>query len=170
MCLCRIPKTYFECSQPYNYCDSSYTNSNKERTTIHKIPQLCTQLYVLYTLTDNIFLDWEQVLVLDEADRILGREFRSELDAIISQLPEDRQTLLFSATLSDSSKGLGRVRLKDLEYLNVDQKSATATPKRLLEKAIIVPLDQKLDFLWSFINQHTKATILVFFSTRKQVI
>ena len=74
----------------------------------------------LYMLTDNILLDWEQVLVLDEADRILGREFQNELDAIISQLPEDRQTLLFSATLTNSSKGLGRVRLKYPEYLNVD--------------------------------------------------
>lgn len=129
-----------------------------------------TAVQILYMLTDNIFLDWEQVLVLDEADRILGREFRNELDAIISQLPEDRQTLLFSATLTNSSKGLGRVRLKDPEYLNVDQKSVTATPKHLLEKAIIVPLDRKLDFLWSFIREHLQSTILVFFSTRKQVI
>lgn len=119
--------------------------------------------------TPNFDCSQLQVLVLDEADRILDVGFKKALNAIISQLPKHRQTLLFSATQTKSVQDLARLSLKDPEYLSVHEESATATPNRLQQTAMIVPLDQKLDMLWSFIKAHLNSRILVFFASRKQV-
>lgn len=108
--------------------------------------------------------------MLDEADRILDVGFKKELNAIISQLPIKRQTFLFSATQTKSVKDLARLSLKDPEYISVHEESVTATPSRLQQTCMIVPLDQKLDMLWSFIKAHLNSKILVFLSTCKQVI
>lgn len=108
--------------------------------------------------------------MLDEADRILDAGFKKALNAIISQLPKNRQTLLFSATQTKSVQDLARLSLKDPEYLSVHAESMTATPEFLQQKAIIVPLDQKLDMLWSFIKAHLNSKMLVFLSSCKQVI
>lgn len=109
------------------------------------------------------------MLVLDEADRILDVGFKKDLNAIISQLPKYRQTLLFSATQTKSVQDLARLSLKDPEYVSVHEESATATPSRLEQTAMAVPLEQKLDMLWSFIRAHLHSRILVFLSTCKQV-
>ena len=93
------------------------------------------------------FLVREQVLVLDEADRILDVGFKKELNAIISQLPKHRQTFLFSATQTKSVQDLARLSLKDPEYLSVHEESESATPNLLQQTAITVPLDQKFDML-----------------------
>ncbi|KAK4386980.1 DEAD-box ATP-dependent RNA helicase 32 [Sesamum angolense] len=119
--------------------------------------------------TPNFDCSQLQVLVLDEADRILDVGFKKELNAIISQLPKHRQTLLFSATQTKSVQDLARLSLKDPEYLSVHEESATATPNRLEQTAMVVPLDQKLDMLWSFIKAHLNSRILVFLSSCKQV-
>lgn len=116
------------------------------------------------------FLAREQVLVFDEADRILDEGFKKDVNAIVSQLPKYRQTFLFSATQTKRVQDLARLSLKDPEYISVHEESTTATPSRLQQTAMIVPLDQKLDMLWSFIKAHLNSRILVFLSSCKQVI
>ncbi|CAA3014538.1 DEAD-box ATP-dependent RNA helicase 32 [Olea europaea subsp. europaea] len=66
--------------------------------------------------TPNFDCSQLQVLVLDEADRILDVEFEKEINAIISQLPKHRQTLLFSATQTKSVRDLAKLSLNDPEY------------------------------------------------------
>lgn len=107
--------------------------------------------------------------MLDEADRVLDEKFKKDLNALISQLPKQRQTLLFSATQTKSVQDLTRLSLKDPEYLSVHEESATATPDHLVQTAMVVPLDQKFDMLWSFIKAHLNSRILVFLSSCKQV-
>ncbi|KAL6543170.1 DEAD-box ATP-dependent RNA helicase 32 [Orobanche hederae] len=119
--------------------------------------------------TPNFDCSQLQVLVLDEADRILDVGFKKELNAIISQLPKRRQTLLFSATQTKSLQDLARLSLKDPEYISVHKESKTATPNRLEQTAMIVHLDQKLDMLWSFLKAHLNSRVLVFLSSCKQV-
>ena len=53
-----------------------------------------------------------KVLVLDEADMIMEMGFNNTLTAILNNLPEERQTMLFSATLSKNIQELGRLSLK----------------------------------------------------------
>ncbi|GFP98135.1 dead-box ATP-dependent RNA helicase 32 [Phtheirospermum japonicum] len=120
-----------------------------------------------------------QVLVLDEADRILDVGFKKDVNAIISQLPKHRQTFLFSATQTKSVKDLARLSLKDPEYLNLheerwnkehqDKEHQDPTPIRLAQTAMIVDLHQKLDMLWSFLKAHLNSRVLVFLSSCKQV-
>uniref|UniRef100_A0A2P2LSM2 ATP-dependent RNA helicase n=2 Tax=Rhizophora mucronata TaxID=61149 RepID=A0A2P2LSM2_RHIMU len=119
--------------------------------------------------TPNFECSQLQVLVLDEADRILDVGFKKAVNAIVSQLPKHRQTLLFSATQTKSVQDLARLSLKDPEYVSVHEEATTATPNRLQQMAMIVPLDQKLDMLWSFIKAHLNSKILVFLSSCKQV-
>lgn len=64
-----------------------------------------------------------QILVLDEADRILDMGFERELNAILNNLPKKRQTLLFSATQTKSVQQLARLSLKDPEFLSVHEDS-----------------------------------------------
>jgi ATP-dependent RNA helicase DDX10/DBP4 len=108
-------------------------------------------------------------LVLDEADRILDMGFAGTLNAILAQLSKERQTMLFSATQTRSVQDLARLSMSDPEFLAVHAESAAATPARLQQTAMIVPLDEKLDMLWSFIKTHLHNKTLVFLSSCKQV-
>lgn len=71
-----------------------------------------------------------QVLVLDEADRIMDMGFQGTVDAIIEHLPKDRQTLLFSATQTKRVSDLARLSLMDPEYVAVHESAPSATPQR----------------------------------------
>ena len=110
-----------------------------------------------------------QMLVLDEADRIMDMGFQSTVDAIVEHLPKERQTLLFSATQTKKVSDLARLSLKDPEYVSVHEQASSATPSTLKQHYIITPLPEKLDTLWSFIRANLKSKILVFLSSGKQV-
>ncbi|KAF4350989.1 hypothetical protein F8388_021696 [Cannabis sativa] len=132
---------------------------------------VCTPGRLLQHMDQTVNFDCSQlqVLILDEADRILDVGFKKAVNAIISQLPKKRQTFLFSATQTKSVQDLARLSLKDPEYLSVHEESDTATPTSLNQRAIIVPAEHKLDMLWSFIKANLNSKILVFFASRKQV-
>ncbi|KAK7042313.1 RNA helicase [Favolaschia claudopus] len=113
-----------------------------------------------------------QVLVLDEADRILDMGFSRTLSALLSHLPKSRQTLLFSATQTDSVKDLARLSLKDPIHIGVGDttsNSATVMPPNLEHHYLSCTLDQKLSTLWGFIKTHLQSKTLVFLSSCKQV-
>ncbi|EPQ51768.1 DEAD-domain-containing protein [Gloeophyllum trabeum ATCC 11539] len=111
-----------------------------------------------------------QMLVLDEADRILDMGFAKTLSALLSHLPKSRQTLLFSATQTQSVTDLARLSLKDPVFISADPEAAgLATPDSLQQHYTVVPLDKKLDVLWSFVKSHLQCKTLVFLSACKQV-
>ncbi|XP_065883738.1 probable ATP-dependent RNA helicase DDX10 [Dysidea avara] len=110
-----------------------------------------------------------KILVLDEADRILDLGFKTAMNAIIENLPMDRQTLLYSATQTKSVQDLARLSLKNPKYISTYEMSATITPKQLAQSYIVCELPQKLCVLYSFLHNHTKSKTIVFFSSCKQV-
>ena len=114
-------------------------------------------------------IDNLQMLVLDEADRIMDMGFQSTVDAIVEHLPQQRQTLLFSATQTKKVSDLARLSLKDPEYVSVHEAASSATPANLQQNYIVTPLQEKLDTLWSFIRANLKSKVLVFLSSGKQV-
>ncbi|GIQ69928.1 ATP-dependent helicase [Xylanibacillus composti] len=66
-----------------------------------------------------------RTLVLDEADQMLHMGFLPEVQAIIEQTPDDRQTLLFSATLSDAVRRLAAAYTKDAADIRIQGKTVT---------------------------------------------
>jgi ATP-dependent RNA helicase DDX10/DBP4 len=119
--------------------------------------------------TPNFDCNNLQMLILDEADRILDMGFAKTVNAIIENLPRQRQTLLFSATQTKSVKDLARLSLKDPEYVAVHEKAEHSTPKQLQQHYIVVELPSKLDMLYSFMKTHLQCKAIVFFSSCKQV-
>lgn len=69
-----------------------------------------------------------------------------------------------------SVKDLARLSLKDPLYVSVHEYSTHTTPENLQQNYIVCPLEDKMAMLWSFIRNHLKQKIIVFFSSCKQVI
>eukprot|EP00124_Ichthyophonus_hoferi_P005994 Ihof_evm1s1104 gene=Ihof_evmTU1s1104 len=118
--------------------------------------------------TPDFNCDDLQILVLDEADRILDLGFEKSVNAILDNLPSIRQTLLFSATQTKSVRDLARLSLKDPEYVAVHETERFSTPQGLMQTYTVVPLNGKIDLLYAFLRTHTQAKILVFVSSCKQ--
>lgn len=123
-----------------------------------------------------------QILVLDEADRILDMGFSASLNAILKNLPKQRQTMLFSATQTKSIKDLARLSLNSPAYISTNPTVGAkvggssketihllSTPKNLEQHYMIVPVELKLSTLWSFIKTHLFTKTIVFLSSGKQV-
>ncbi|ORZ01354.1 P-loop containing nucleoside triphosphate hydrolase protein [Syncephalastrum racemosum] len=109
-----------------------------------------------------------QILVLDEADRIMDMGFQKTVNAIIENLPPQRQTLLFSATQTRSVKSLARLSLKDPEYVAVHEKAEHATPQKLTQHYVVCELYDKLNILYSFLRTHLQNKTIIFVSSCKQ--
>uniref|UniRef100_A0A673H4W3 ATP-dependent RNA helicase n=1 Tax=Sinocyclocheilus rhinocerous TaxID=307959 RepID=A0A673H4W3_9TELE len=109
------------------------------------------------------------MLVLDEADRILDMGFTDTLNAIVENLPTTRQTLLFSATQTRSVRDLARLSLKNPEYVWVHEQAKFSTPATLEQNYVVCELHQKVNMLFSFMRNHLKKKIIVFFACCKEV-
>lgn len=132
---------------------------------------VCTPGRMLQHLdqTAGFVVDNLQMLVLDEADRIMDMGFQSAVDALVEHLPKSRQTMLFSATQSKKVSDLARLSLKDPEYVSVHEAAESSTPATLQQHYIVTPLPEKLDTLYGFIKSNLKSKIVVFLSSGKQV-
>ncbi|CAB3254335.1 unnamed protein product [Arctia plantaginis] len=132
---------------------------------------ICTPGRLLQHMDENPLFDCShlQILVLDEADRCLDMGFEATMNAIIENLPSERQTLLFSATQTKSVKDLVRLSLKFPTYVAPHEQAATVTPESLQQSYIVCDVDEKIGILWSFIRNHLKQKVLVFMATCKQV-
>lgn len=110
-----------------------------------------------------------QLLVLDEADRCLDMGFEQAMNAIIEHLPPQRQTLLYSATQTNSVADLARLSLSDPVFVAPHAQAAFSTPDALAQNYVVVQLEDKITMLWSFIKTHLKHKCIVFMSSCKQV-
>ena len=77
------------------------------------------------------------VLVLDEADRMLDATFEAELGAVLGAVPESRQTLLFSATMTQTLRALQASLLRDAFFF--EAYAGLETASRLREQYLLVP-------------------------------
>ena len=104
--------------------------------------------------------------VLDEADRLLGRGFEAELTAISSKLPDDHQTLLFSATMSDKiHKIISKVLKPDFVKVSIDM-FGELSPKLTQMFVKIKKEERRLPTLVALCKNKCRSKTLVFFPTK----
>ncbi|KAL0951162.1 hypothetical protein HGRIS_007894 [Hohenbuehelia grisea] len=113
-------------------------------------------------------LDALDILVLDEADRMLSDGFADELTEIIKSCPTSRQTMLFSATMTDSVDELVRLSLNKPVRLFVDPKRTTA--RGLVQEFVRVRAGKESErpgLLAALCKRNFKNNVIVFLRSKK---
>ncbi|KAG8689904.1 nucleolar DEAD-box protein required for synthesis of 60S ribosomal subunit [Ceratobasidium sp. 394] len=113
-------------------------------------------------------LDALDVLVLDEADRMLSDGFADELKEIVQSCPAGRQTMLFSATMTDDVETLIRLSLRQPVRLFVDPKKQTA--RGLVQEFVRVRAGKEAErpaLLVALCSRTAKRGVIIFFRSKK---
>ncbi|OXH86360.1 RNA helicase, partial [Burkholderia multivorans] len=104
------------------------------------------------------------ILVLDEADRMLDMGFIHDIKRVLAKLPPRRQNLLFSATFSDEIKALADSLLDSPALIEVARRNTTA--ETVAQKIHPVDRDRKRELLTHLIREHNWFQVLVFTRTK----
>jgi superfamily II DNA/RNA helicase len=109
-------------------------------------------------------LDQIEVLVLDEADRMLDMGFIHDIKRIVSMLPKERQTLFFSATMPQQIVQLAGSMLRDPAKVSVTPQSTTA--ERIAQRVILTDKAAKSTLLTEVLTTEKIDRVLVFTRTK----
>jgi len=112
-------------------------------------------------------LDCVEVLVIDEADRMMDMGFVPDLRRILALLPRERQSMLFSATMPIALLELAYEEiLRNPDHVEIGSQSAP--PAAMSQSVYLVPSALKTDLLIELLEQETMESVLVFVRTRRR--
>ena len=118
----------------------------------------------------TLLLNKVKVVVLDEADEMLDMGFEEDLQSILGELPETRQTALFSATLAPRIAKIAEKHLKDPVRVTIAAKSVAAgTLPNIRQAAYVVQRKLKEAALMRVLEWETPASAIIFCRTRNEV-
>ncbi|BDZ67979.1 hypothetical protein GCM10025860_14270 [Methanobacterium ferruginis] len=112
-------------------------------------------------------MDQVKMIILDEADEMLDMGFRDDIEFVLEQIPDQRQMLLFSATMSPIILGLTRKYQNNPEMLKVAHQEITVP--EIQQIYFEVKEKMKLDLLTRLIDIHNLKLALVFCNTKRRV-
>jgi ATP-dependent RNA helicase DeaD len=115
----------------------------------------------------TIRLEDVRMVVLDEADEMLNMGFIDDIKAILSEVPENRQTLLFSATMPDAIRRLADKFMKNPVEIKI--KAKTLTVDRIDQQFIEIKEKQKLDVFTRLLDIQHPERAIVFGRTKRRV-
>ena len=106
-----------------------------------------------------------ELMVLDEADKMLNLGFKEEMDKIFALLPAKRQSILFSATLSSDVQSINEALLHNPKIIEI--KTESISPEQISQVAYAVAPEKKGPFLRYLIKQGDWQQVLVFVSSTR---
>jgi len=112
----------------------------------------------------HLDLSTVEILILDEADRMLDMGFIHDVKKVLALLPKEKQSLLFSATFSDEIRDLANNLLKDPQSIQVTPRNTTV--QRITQVIHPVGRGKKKEVLLHIIQQHNWSQVLVFTRTK----
>jgi superfamily II DNA/RNA helicase len=113
----------------------------------------------------NVWLDFIECLILDEADRMLEMGFAKQIDMITEVIPTSRQTLMFSATFAPNIEKLARKAMKNPKEV-VIQRTAETAPK-IEQRLFWIQEEKKIGQLLRLLR-HEKGTMFVFVKAKER--
>ncbi|MCK1238620.1 DEAD/DEAH box helicase [Streptococcus uberis] len=112
-------------------------------------------------------LDHVETLILDEADEMLNMGFLEDIEAIISRVPSERQTLLFSATMPAPIKEIGVKFMKNPEHVQIKNKELTNV--NVEQFYVLVKEQEKFDTMTRLMDVDQPELSIVFGRTKRRV-
>jgi ATP-dependent RNA helicase DeaD len=118
----------------------------------------------------TLALDSVRTVILDEADEMLDMGFAEDLEAILAELPETRQTALFSATMAPAIRAIASRHLRDPKLVSIARERVEPgeTP-RVREVAYVVQRRHKVAALARVLDMEAPTSAIVFCRTRTEV-
>jgi ATP-dependent RNA helicase DeaD len=117
----------------------------------------------------TLALDGLEVVILDEADEMLDMGFAEDIEAIVQDTPEDRQTMLFSATMPPRIDSIARRHLRDPVRIEIRREAVPGEAPLVRQSAYLVRRADKPSALGRVLDVEAPRAALVFCRTREEV-